>query len=110
MEKQFRGALTQRVKDKSKELMGYEISLPELRLIPYLLYTLANDQRLEPKCISDTEQIILYSWVEKGYILDGVTKGGRPMISNGVYLKVSKEFYDIMCELLYLAYVDIDHE
>ena len=37
-----RGQLTDEVKKVSKDKLGYEISLDELRLMPYLQYCLMN--------------------------------------------------------------------
>ena len=39
--KQLRGQLTDRIKEKSKELLGYEIDTRELRLMP--LHSICND-------------------------------------------------------------------
>ncbi len=104
---QLRGQLTDRIKEKSKSLFGYEISQMELKLIPYLVYTLSNNQQLSRQLIRVEEIEILSKWKKKGYILDGVTDCGRPKISEGERLKVTKEFWDIMNEIIYLGYVDL---
>jgi hypothetical protein len=93
---QGRGQLTQRIKDKSKELFGYEISQVELRLLPYLQYTMVNDQKLDIRLISSEERKILSKWRAKGYIEGGA--GG---------MKISREFWDIMLEIIFLGYVDL---
>lgn len=90
----MRGALTDSIKAKSKELLGYEISLRELRLMPYVHFVMGNEQRIDPNKINEEERKILSSWREKGYIEGGA--GG---------LTITKEFWDAMCEILWLGYV-----
>lgn len=104
---QKRGQLTDRIKQKSIELFGYEMSQNELRLLPYIQYTACNDQRLNTSNINGLEQTILARYVEKGYIVDGVSNCGRPMISEGVKLRITKDFWVKMCEIIYLGYVDL---
>lgn len=96
---QKRGQLTQRIKDKSKELLGYEISLAELRLLPYVQYVSVNDQKFDLNKINAEELDILSNWHEKGYL-----EGGQV-----TSLKVTKEFWSILNEILFLGYVDL-HE
>ena len=45
--KQGRGQLTERIKERSEELFGYEISTLELRLFPYLNHTMLNNQKVD---------------------------------------------------------------
>ncbi len=94
---QKRGQLTQRIKEKSKELFGYEINQTELRFIPYLQYVMCNEQRLDPTCVSSEERKILRKWKDAGYIEGGASG-----------MLISREFWDIMCEIVFLGYVDID--
>jgi len=94
---QGRGQLTQRIKDKSKELLGYEIDVIELRLFPYINFVMTNDQRIDPNKISPDERKILKKWKDAGYIEGGVSG-----------LRISREFWDILCEIVFLGYVDID--
>lgn len=105
---QKRGQLTQRIKDKSMELLGYEMSIIELRLLPYIQYVLTNSQRLDPNAINEADRQILSKYVDRGFIINGVTgKHGRPMISKGEKLKVTHEFWGIITEILWLGYVDL---
>lgn len=50
---QGRGQLTQRIKDKSKELFGYEFTVKHLRLLPYVLHVMQNGQQINPSSIND---------------------------------------------------------
>lgn len=106
-ETQGRGQLTERVKEKSKELFGYEMSVRELRLLPFIQYTLTNSQKLDPSSLNKEEQEILAKFVEKGFIIDGVNGMGRAMISEGVKLRITKTFWNNICEILWLGYVDL---
>lgn len=94
-----RGALTDGVKVLSKELMGYEITVTELRLMPYVQYCLLDDENLKLRHISVKDDGILADWIEKDYIK-------HPFGSfEGEKFSVSPEFYDIMCKILKLGYV-----
>ena len=96
MTKQGRGALTRRVADKSKEMLGREITLTELRLMPYIQYELMNNRRVSVDRMNGDEISVLNDWLLAGWLTE---------LSP---LKTSKKFYDAMCEILYLAYVDIN--
>ncbi|NJO88901.1 MAG: hypothetical protein HC831_08050 [Chloroflexia bacterium] len=106
MENQGRGQLTDRIKEKSRELLGYEISVGELRLLAYLQYELVNSKN--PNNVNSEEKEMLASWRKKGFILDGITEGGRVMTSRDSKFKVSKDFWNAIVEILWLGYVDID--
>jgi len=63
IESQKRGQLTQRIKEMSVELLDYEITQNELRLIPYLQYKLVNEQRLKPEHINEVDNTMTYRHV-----------------------------------------------
>ncbi|WP_109078944.1 hypothetical protein [Aggregatibacter kilianii] len=89
-----RGILTYEIMAKSKELLGYEITQEELRLMPYIQYCVLNDQNIEPFRVNSNERKILTGWRYKDYI-------SAPSSD----LKISKFFYDAICELLWMGYV-----
>jgi hypothetical protein len=93
---QKRGQLTDRVQEKAKGLLGREISLTELRLIPYIVYTMVNDQRIDRAKINVDEREIVRRWQDEGRI-----EFSAP------HLAVTKEFFDACNELLWLACVDL---
>lgn len=93
---QSRGELTQRIKDKSLELLGYEINRTELRLMVYVQYLLTNSANIEPSKVSWEERAILSQWREKWYIVGWASE-----------LWVSKDFWDTLSEIIYLWYVDL---
>ena len=94
---QGRGQLTQRIKDRSLAMMGREIDTKELRLMAYVQYVMCNEQRLDPNKISPEERKILSLWHEAGY-MEGGASG----------MTIIREFWDILCEMVFLGYVDID--
>ncbi len=94
-----RGALTDRIKERSKELLGYEISKVELRLMPYIIYVMLNEQKINPRKVNREERLILSEWRKTGHITGGATG-----------LALTKEFWDILCEIAFLGYVDLSEE
>lgn len=95
--KQGRGQLTQRVIDKSKELLDYEISVRELRLMPYLQNTMMDSQKINFAQLNGEEIAIIRKWSENGFV--GI---------EDYKLSMTKEFWDIINQILYLAYVDLN--
>lgn len=93
---QLRGQLTERIKLKSKELLGYEISLHELRLMPYLQYEMVNFQKINPLKVNEADRKVLAKWRKAGHI-DGGASG----------LCITEEFWNIMHQIIFLGYVDL---
>lgn len=89
-----RGSLTDEVKERSKALLGYEIDLTELRLMPYIQFTMMNDQRLDPRKINSSEREVLKRWKEEGHIEGGASG-----------LSITREFWNIINDLLFMSYV-----
>ena len=92
-----RGMLTDRVKTKALELGLKELTQEELRLMPYVQYLAVNSERLDPRRINKTERAILSEWRKAGFIKGGASSEILP----------TKEFWNIMHELMWLAYVNI---
>lgn len=89
-----RGAVTPEIKARSKDLLGYEVGLRELRLMPYIQFVMMNDQRLDPRKINEEERAILAKWREAGHIEGGASG-----------LSITREFWDIINDLLFMGYV-----
>lgn len=89
-----RGQLTEEVQEIARKFLGREMPQLELRLIPYVQYRLVNDQRLDPKKVSTEERKVLSQWRKAGYLEGGASE-----------MEVTKEFWDFMCEVLWLTYV-----
>ena len=96
---QKRGMLTKRIRETSKKFMGREIDQVELRLMPYILTVMMNEQRIDIAKINQAERDILSTWREAGYIEGGA--GG---------LNITEEFWGILCDIVRLGYVDLDAE
>lgn len=96
-ETQNRGQLTDRIKKRSFELLGYEIDRTELRLMPYIMYVMQNEQRIDIPKVNQADREILSKW-RKAEHMEGGASG----------LSITKEFWDILCEITFLGYVDID--
>lgn len=88
-----RGMLTDEVKALSKELFGYEITVKEFRLLPYIQYCIMNGESIACNKSNADEWAILMKWQEEGR-LDSPSSN----------LKVSSNFYDIMCKILKIGY------
>jgi len=96
---QKRGQISDRIKFKSKELLGYEIGKIELRLMAYIQYVMCNEQTIERSKLHDEEKPILKKWEVLKFIF----------IENNYYdIRVTKEFWNIICEIIYLGYVDLE--
>jgi hypothetical protein len=93
---QKRGQLTQRIKDKSKELLGYEITVRELRFMPFIIHTMMNSQKIDIQLINGEEREILKKWKEQGHIVGGAS-----------FLGITEQFWNICCEIVRLGYVDL---
>lgn len=99
MSQQNRGQLTARIESKSQELLGYKMDRTELRLMAYVQYVMMNEHRIDPaKCNAD-DRHVLQRWREAGHIEGGMSR-----------LAITKQFWDIMCEILFLGYVDLNDE
>ena len=94
---QKRGQLTDRIQKKYIELTGSEICVVELRLMAYIQYVLTNSQKLDPQTMNKDDRDILKKWKEAGYLEGGLER-----------MSVTKEFWDIISEIIYLGYVDTD--
>ncbi len=92
--KSKRGVLTKEIKQISKKLLGYNITQTELRLMAYVQYVMVNEQRIDIRKINDKEREILSIWRDKEYIEGGASG-----------LAITKEFWDAICECVWLGYV-----
>jgi len=93
----LRGQLTEKAQTIAQKFLGREITTKELRLLPYLQYTMMNDQKLDIRRVSEEERKILAKLREEGHIEGGASGLG-----------VTREFWDFMADILFETYVDID--
>lgn len=90
----MRGQLTDAIKQRARELLGYDITVAELRMMPYVQYVMVNEQRIDPRKCNAEDREVLQRWRESGHI-----KGGASGLS------ITREFWDIINELVFLSYV-----
>lgn len=92
-----RGALTRKIQEIAKEFLGQEMTLEELRLIPYLDYCSKNSGAFKAEKIGSHERPILRAWKEKDYIDYSTGQSGE--------MHLSKPFYEFICKVLWESYV-----
>ncbi len=90
----MRGILTEDIQKIAKAFLGREITTTELRLYPYLDYQMKNEQRVDPRRLNQEDRNILRILREERHI-DGGASG----------LKMTKEFFDYINQVLWLGYV-----
>lgn len=105
-----RGVLTPEVKEAMENFLKEESTVTQLRLLPYLLHCLMNNGNLNLEKINDEEGDILAEWNEKGFISITETNyilriGDRHCLHTNVKIR-NKEFYDWMCNIIYLSYIN----
>ncbi len=94
-----RGMMTDEIKEKSKQLLGFEITQGELRLMAYIQYVMMNDQRIVPIRINESERTMLSRWRKQKFITGGASD-----------MTMTKKFWDAMNEILWLGYVNFQGE
>ena len=87
--------LTEEIENKSNELFSYKFNQRELRLLPYVQYCVLNSMNIEPNKVNGEERLILQKWAQLGFLESPSTE-----------LRISKEFWDGMNEILWLGYVE----
>ena len=92
-----RGQVTPEIKNLADRLLGVKcITVRELRLMPYVQYVMMNNQKLDPQLINNEDRKIWQDWKSNGWV-----NGGMQMQR----IVISKDFWDAMNEILWLAYV-----
>ena len=93
-----RGMLTTDIVEVAKLMIGRPITLRELRLIVYVQYVMCNERKIKPQCVNQEEREIMRKWKDEGHIQGGMTG-----------LAITKQFWDFMCEVIFLGYVGYDN-
>jgi len=94
-----RGMLTPSVQAVSKEFLGKELTIRQLRLFPYLYFTMVDDQIIESKRINGEEMATLEAWEDENYLLLA------PHNQNIRIVEMSFRFWSFISEVLFLSYV-----
>lgn len=92
-----RGRLTPEIQALSKEMLGIEIDQKQLRIMPYLQYTMMNEQVLDARKLDGEEIAIISDWSMKKWII---------YAEDGKYIRASEEFWIAMNRILYFSYVN----
>jgi len=89
-----RGQLTEEIQKIAHDKMGVaELSTGMLRLIPYIQYRMINDRFIDSRHVNEEDQTAIDEWVEAGFISSPHNN-----------MTVTKDFWDGMCEILWLSY------
>jgi len=91
-----RGGLTLEIQKVAKERLGREISLQELRLMPYVDSVMKNNRKIDRSKVNQEEEDILEVWEGKGWIQEADR------------LMRSRDFYNAIQEILWFGYVNYD--
>ena len=92
----MRGMLTNEIQEKAKAFLGREISVKELRLYPYIDFSIKNESQGWSYAKLSREEIpILNCLSEEGHLLYSPEK-----------VIVSRKFYSYMQEVLAMSYVE----
>lgn len=88
-----RGTLTPEITKIAKKLLGIDITVEQLRLLPHIQYVVMNSKCVDTSKLSGEEVDIWAEWVDKKWLIPSATGYG-----------ISKEFWDAMSEILWLGY------
>lgn len=91
-----RGALNEDVQKLSKDFLGRDLSLNELRLFPYIDYCLKNFGRYDPLKMNKKEIQIFHKYAEKypQHFAFSIRE-----------IAISKEFYQFIQDVLWISFV-----
>jgi len=95
---QGRGMLTDRVKKLSVELFGRELTVEELRLMPYIQYVSVNEQIIDFIRLNTMEKRIVNDWLHSGELI---------YCEYSHKTKASPDFWEKMSKIIHAAYVDL---
>ena len=94
----MRGVLTESIKRMAFNYFAKDISEVELRLMAYIQFILMNEKVVDNNKVNMEELDIIEGWLSKGYLIkDEDSK-----------LSCRVDFWDIMCRILYVSYVNFD--
>ena len=92
-----RGELTEEVRNEMEKFLGRETDRVELQFIPYIQYVMVNEQKVDPRKINREERAILSKLRSEGHVEGGMSG-----------LAVTEEYWNFMCRILMIAYVDYE--
>jgi hypothetical protein len=93
----MRGQLTKEIQAIAVAKLGREITLEELRLMPYVQHLMLNSKQLDRSMVSRREGSLLEEWKRAGWI--GIGEGPTRPIT------ITLSFWRVVCTILWEAYV-----
>lgn len=90
-----RGVLTGEAAIMGEAVLGHELTVAELRLIPYVQSCAVDQMRIDRARVNAEEKAILKDWTERGLC--------RCYPWN-VEVAPTREFWQFMCDVLFEAY------
>ena len=92
-----RGVITEKIKKISVAFLGREITIQELRLYPYIQYTLMNGKMIDRQKVNSGEHAVIGTLESEGHL--------RFVNSQ---LHITEEFWNYMNKVLFQAYVEYE--
>lgn len=89
-----RGQITPAIRAKMEAWLGRPTSQVEMRLYPYLLYVMVNNQKIDPTRINAEERAIFQQLKAAGHMEGGMSG-----------LAMTREFWDFAQDIVWDAYV-----
>ena len=96
IEKVPRGAITEELSKKYSDFWQHDMTVTELRLVPYLYYCLVDHQCIDSRKITNDERKIISILRQRGLIDGGLSES----------LACSKECWNVFTDILWDAYTD----
>lgn len=93
--KKNRGALTSEVQELATALLGREINVRELRLMPYFIHLGMDGSIVSRERLFEGDREVMDIW----------NKEGRVICKVGDVPKISHEFWNIMAKIVHKSYV-----
>lgn len=93
----MRGKLTEEILVIARKLLDIELTVIQLRLLPYLQHLVMNKQTIMPNTLTKREHQIIHDWAKLGWLSVDSNK-----------LTITKQFWDAMNAILWLGYVHHD--
>ena len=88
--------VTGEINQVAYDLLGIkEITTAELRLMPYIQYTMMNSKKLDPQRMNNEDRAILSQWRSNKWIEGGASG-----------LTITKDFWGAINEIMWLGYVN----
>jgi hypothetical protein len=95
MYKGHRGMLTTKARKISTKFLGRELTVKELRLLPYLDYCMKNDSCMNRSRMNEEEVESINTWIEEGHLFGTIER-----------IWCTRKFYRFMQSILAECYMN----